>query len=342
MTMQATGMAAGRGNLRRRLLGVAGAAAALGLGAAALWDGLWPVPAAPAYGYHAAAGQTSAPAQALAARLGGEAAVLDLRAGPEDRALARAVAAATPEGLRLLGWQSLGTLPILRRDIHPEEELRLIEALEKHLPAGSRILAMPEVSRRLAGAVQADLPLAAAAEPLVLPPPWSGAGAEVAAREAGQWGGPAAAGVQDQPLAAFLDALLAEDVHGAAQLRVLAGAGEAYVLVHLEDLFLLGQLREGRMAMAQRSFTAASFSHDLAREARAWGQSNGHAAWAVDRAPDGRLRGHYLTDPAETATLIAQLLPFNTSRLDMVAGLRLVWQSGNYWLYRIDDIAAAE
>jgi hydroxylamine oxidation protein HaoB len=28
-------------------------------------------------------------------------------------------------------------------------------------------------------------------------------------------------------------------------------------------------------------------------------------------------------------------LPFNTSRLGEVPGMRLVWQGGGYWLYRI-------
>lgn len=342
MTMQAEdGMAPLRAPSRRLVLRGAlgaGALAAAGLAGAALWGGVRPGPAAPSHAYRALGDAPSAEAAALAARLGPgfEARVLELAAPGEDRPLARIEAAVAAEGpARLLGWQSLGPAPILRRDIRPAEELRLVGALEQHLPEGSTILAMPELSRRLAALAAAGLPLAAEAEPLALPPVWQGQGAAVAALEEGQWGGPVAAGVEGEGISAFVAALLAEDVSGAARLRVLAGAGEAYVLVHLEDAFHLGQIAEGRLAMARRSFAAGSFSHDLAREARAWGQTNGHAAWAVDRGPDGRLRGHYLTEPAETATLIAQLLPFNTSRLDAVPGLRLVWQAEGYWLYRI-------
>lgn len=334
MTMQAEG---GTAWMPRRAVLAAGGAAVLAALGFAIWGGIAPAPpAAPVHAYHPVLAAPSAEARALAERLGAtDPAVLELRAAGEGRPLARIEAGTTAEGGRvLLGWRSLGQVPILRRDIHPEEELRLIEALARHLPEGSAILAMPALSRRLAPAVAAAFPLEGAAEPLALPPPWRDAGAQVAADEAAQWG-PATASPPEGPVAAFLDALLAEDVSGAARLRVLAGMGEAYVLVHLEDAFHLGQLRTPRLAMARRGFASGSFSHDLAREARSWGQANGHAAWAVDRAPDGSLRGHYLTEAAETATLIAQLLPFNTSRIDQVAGLRLVWQAGGYWLYRL-------
>ena len=306
-----------RGALRPGLL--AALLAALAVVAMALWGGVRPAPPPQgAHGYHPLDARPSAAASALAVRLGDgfEARVLELRAPDEERPLARIEAAIAPDGsARLLGWQSLGPVPVLRRDIRAEEDLRLVEALARHLPEGSAILAMPGLSHRLAALSPAEWLLAAEAEPLVAPPPWQRRGDAIAAAEAAQWGGPAAAGVRGERLPAFVDALLAEDVHGAARLRVLAGAGEAYVLVHLEDAFHLGQLREGRMAMARRVFAASAFSHDLAREARNWGQANGHAAWAIDRTPDGRLRGHYLTGAAETATLIAQLLPFNTSKI---------------------------
>lgn len=333
-----------RGLLRPGLAAVLLATlAAVGL---ALWPGVRPAPpSAPTHEYRLLDAPPSAAAVTLAGMLGEqfEARALELHApgdGSGEVAVpARAEAAFAPDGTAyLLGWQSQGPQPVLRRDIRPEEELRLVEALARYLPEGSTILAMPELSRRLAALAPAAWPLAPGAEPLAIPAPWQRRGDAAAAVEAAQWGGPTAPGITGERLPAFIDALLAEDVHGAARLRVLAGAGEAYVLVHLEDAFQLGLLREGRMDMARRTFAASTFSHDLAREARAWGAANDHAAWAIDRSGDGRLRGQYLADSAETATLIAQLLPFNTSRLDAVPGLRLVWQSGGYWLYRIGDV----
>lgn len=270
----------------------------------------------------------------LAEWLGATPVMMELRAPGEEQPFARAEAAQMSDGHRiLLSWQPTVAGPMLRGEVRADEEKRLIEALRTHLPEGSAILAMPETSRRLAAFVAAGFPLAEVPAPLLLPASWQGATEAAQVADAGVWGAPAAP--DEATLAPYLDALLAEDVSGAARLRVLAGNGGAYALVHLRDAFAMGLIRPDRFAMAQRSFVASGFSHDLAREAKTWGREQGHAAYAIDRDPQGRLRGHFLTEPRETATLLAQLLPFNTSRLGEVPGMRLVWQGGGYWLYRI-------
>lgn len=294
--------------------------------------------------YVAAGAEPSAAAAELARRLGGEAAVLELLAGGEKRPLARAEVALLPDGARhLLGWAALTPAPMLRRDVRADEDLALVDALAAHLPGDASVLAFPGLSRRLARLIDARLPLAAEPEPLVMPQPWSGQGAAVAGTETAEWAEPAAGGLSDDPAQALtvglVDAFLSPGAEGAARLKIMAGAGEAYVLVHIDDAFQLGLLRPGRMEMTRMLFSAKGFSHDLAREARRWGQENDKVAWAVARDADGRLRGHYLADAAEIPTLAAQLLPFNTSRIDEVPGLRLVWQREGYWLYRIDGIS---
>lgn len=288
--------------------------------------------------------EPSAAAAELALRLGGTAAVLELLAEGENRPLAEAEVAVLPDGARrLLGWAALTPAPILRRDVRADEDLALIDALTAHLPPDAAVLAFPGLSRRLARLVDARLPLAAEPEALVMPQPWSGQGAAVAGTETAEWVEPAAEGLSEDPAqeltAGLVDALLSTGAEGAARLKVMAGPGPAYVLVHIDDAYQLGLLRPGRMAMTRMLFSAKGFSHDLAREARRWGQENDKVAWAVARDADGRLRGHYLADAAEIPTLAAQLLPFNTSRIDEVPGLRLVWQREGYWLYRIDGIS---
>ncbi|GAB4388358.1 hypothetical protein [Albidovulum sp.] len=281
----------------------------------------------------------------LAARFGdgAEPVALQLMAEGETRPLALAEAVRLPDGTtHLVGWTSQGSLPVLRRDIRPAEEAALIEALDRHLPEGSTILAFPDLSRRLAAAVPARYPLAEAAEPIAVPVDWSGQAGAIAAQQAELLRQPVSAAAPSGPLAEFLAALLAEDVHGAARLRVLAGSGEAFVLIHLEDAFQIGQIGAHRPEILRMPVGGAEFSHDLARGVRRAAEAGGHAAWAVDSGPDGALRAHFLHDRAETATLLAQLLPFNTSRLGEVPGTRLVWQSGGYWLYRIEPVGAGE
>lgn len=327
----------------RRLGLVTGLIAVTSLVAVSLWSAIAPPPGRPAMApplayVPVAADTPSEAARQLAGRfgVGTVAEVLHLTAIGEDRPLARVEVARLPDGrAHLLGWRSLGTVPILRRDITASEELQLVEALARHLPADSTILALPELSRRLSAQVEARYPMVDEPEPLIVPTPWRGEAAAITAAESELWTGAASDGAAPGPVVAFIDALLTEDVHGAARLRVMAGTGETYVLVHLDDAFQIGQLRPGRLGIERQGFVGEGFSHDLARAVRTAAQAGGHAAWAVDRAPDGRLRGHFLTDQAETATLIAQLLPFNTSRIDQVLGVRLVWQASGYWLYRL-------
>lgn len=283
-------------------------------------------------------------ASQIAARLGESvvAEVLHLTAAGLDRPLARVEVARLPDDqVHLLSWRSLGALPLLRRDTIAAEELQLVEALVRHLPPGSTILAFPHLSARLSALVEARYPMMGEPEPLFVPPAWRNEAAAIATAESDVWSATATAGIADGPVAQFIDALLAEDVYGAARLRVLAGTGAAnvYVLVHLGDIFQIGLLHPGRLEITRREFVGEGFSHGLARDVRAAAQAGGHAAWAVDRSPEGRIRGHFLTDRAETATLIAQLLPFNTSRLDLVPGARLVWQGGGYHLYRLTSAA---
>lgn len=295
-------------------------------------------PTAP-FAYTDTEAPASAEAATLAEWLGATPVVMELRAPGEDRALARAEAARIPDGRHLLlSWQPAVAGPMLRGEVRADEDKGLIEALRTHLPEGSVILAMPETSRRLAAFVTAEFPLAEAATPLLLPAQWQGAAEAAQVADAEVWGTLPAP--DEAAIAPYLDALLAEDVNGAARLRVLAGAGDAYALVHLRDAFAMGLIRPDRFAMAQRSFVASEFSHDLAREAKTWGREEGHAAYAIDRDTQGRLRGHFLTEARETATLLAQLLPFNTARLGEVPGMRLVWQGGGYWLYRIAPVSA--
>jgi hydroxylamine oxidation protein HaoB len=279
-------------------------------------------------------------ARALASRLSARAEAVTLSIPPEARAIGTMTEAITPGGARVvLDWQPATQPPLLMREVHAEEELRLVEAMAKHLPDGASVLAMPATSARLSALTAARWPLAGAAAFVLAP----GAGADQAAALRAFAGADAPADPEaDAAARALVEALLSEDAGGAARLRVLAGTGEAYALVHLHDAFALGLIRDGALPMLWRNFTATGFSHDLAREAKAEVALAGHAAYAIDRNPEGNLRGHFLTRDADTATLIAQLLPFDTSRLGEVPGMVLVYQTGGYWLYRIAPVSVGD
>ncbi len=264
-----------------------------------------------------------------------------LRAAEPNRVIANAQVVKLPDETEVIvGWASDAPEPILRSDVSAQEELLLVTALHKYLPENSTILAMPTFSARLAHFVAADYPLAAFAgqEVLRLPGPWLGqqdAVAEIESRWFAREAGPTDA------FGAFIDALLAEDVYGAARLQTLAGPNDSYIILHVRDVFDLGISVPDRILVSQRDFPAAGIAHDKARAVKDWAKDENYAAYAVERREGGAVRAYYLAEAKAKSTLLGQLLPFNTADLGQVAGTTLVFQTGGYWIYRLQPLAAA-
>ena len=241
----------------------------------------------------------------------------------------------------LVEWRNALAEPVLYQDIDAAEELRLVEALRDHLPPGSTVYALPALSDRLAMLLDLDLPLAAAGDRATLrvPEPWLRAEAAIRASEAernGRTGGEAA----DTAFAAFTAALLAEEAQGVARLTLMSGGREAFIILHLQDLFALGTAYPHDIAVGLHDFPAGGQVHDQARLVKSWISDNGHAAYAVLPRGKGVMRVLFLTEPSATGTLVAQLLPFNTARIGSTAGLRLVFQHRGYWVYSLGPLTA--
>ncbi|RKF12852.1 hydroxylamine oxidation protein HaoB [Roseovarius spongiae] len=327
--------------LAGKCIAVAGIAAVLIAGGA---FGAWRLSqsaeaASPPYAYEADQAEPSAEAAKLAALApGATASVLEVKAPGFERAVATAQVLTLPgAGDVIVGWTSEVGEPVLRSDISEREELALITALNKHLPQGSTVLAMPAVSARLAHFVAADFPLAAAVgqEALRVPASWAGREDEIETLET-RW--LADGGAPDGSYADFIDALLAEDVYGAARLQTLAGPRDTYIILHMRDVFDLGLDSPDRLLVGLRDFPAAGQVHDKSRAVKEWAKAQGHVAYAVERREGGVIRAYYLTDAKDKSTLLGQLLPFNTADLGRVAGTTLVFQTGGYWIYRLQPV----
>ena len=262
-----------------------------------------------------------------------------LRGSGQRGDLARLEVLRLADGAELLvGWESRTREPVLRSDILPREELALVEALRRHLPEGATVLAMPELSRRLARLTALDLPLASAAgvAGLRLPAPWLDAAEDVRRIEA-RWQG--AAAQEAGPLwQAFAAALTAAPAEGAAALAGLAGGEGTHLVLHLRDGFDLGLAAGDRLAMAVRDLPAVG-AHDGSRQVRAWMHEHGHAAFALQARAGGGVRAYFLMDPEDRGLLITSLLPFSSARIGQVPGAVVVFQSGGYWVYRLGDAA---
>ncbi len=302
----------------------------------------WSAPATnvrPLYTYEASPREASEATIELAALVSGAtASTMTLHATDPGRTVAKAQIVTLPDNQEvIMGWTSEAPEPVLRSDISPPEELALVTALRKYLPENSTILAMPGVSARLAHFVAADYPLAAAAgqETLRIPAPWMGQKESVAQLEM-RW----STGATDhtETFGEFIDALLAEDVYGAARLQTLTGTNDSYIILHVRDVFDLGVTVPDRIFVSQRDFPAAGMVHDKSRAVKDWAIAEDYAAYAVERREGGAVRAYFLAEAKDKSTLLGQLLPFNTADIGQVAGTTLVFQTGGYWIYRLKSV----
>lgn len=321
---------------------VAGAGATLlaagGLLAAyAFQAGGMPLP----YAYEALKDEPAAAVQALAREAGdARPGVMALKALPQDKQVATAETLDFSDGSTLVvGWRSEIGEPVLRSDISAAEDGRLVAALRKHLPEGSTVYAMPELSRRLARLAAANYPLAAADDSAAirLPEQWTGAREAITEAER-RWRPATADAAADKRFADFVEALDLEDKYGVAHLQVMAGGKEAYLVLHVRDAFDIGVAAPDRFAVGLRDFPGAGNVHDVTKLVKQWMTEEGHAAYAVVQRDENAVRAYYLADANDKSSLLGQLLPFNSARLGLVPGATLVFQDSGYWVYRIASV----
>ena len=247
------------------------------------------------------------------------------------------------DGPVLFDWRPEIDEPFLTATAPLPEIAALAAALRRHVPADALVLAWWDTSRQLAllAGVQTRFDRHVVGAPLALPAHWAAQRAAVEHTESGFWLHGAGSADADPPFAGWVDAMLARD-DGPARLRKLAGAREAYVVVHVRDALLLGTMAPDRLGVAFRDLPDSGNVHGSISGARDWVRAQGYAAYSAYAPAAGRVRVVALTDAASSATLVARLLPFHDSRkpADAVPGLTLVHQVGGFWIYRIDEAPA--
>lgn len=235
----------------------------------------------------------------------------------------------------LLSWQNSTPEPVLRLGPEAGELRTLAVAVARHAPPQSRILTWSDTSRQLqllaGSSVVFDENMIA---PLLLPPPWRAARESIEVLERDFWRVPASS-PSEQRFAEFADALLSAPPAGLEKLRRLAGGGEAYVVVHLTDAYRLGALYPERFGVGFKDFPMTGQMHGTINAVKSWLKKAGHRAYAVERKDGATVRVHFLTDEASTRTLLAQMLPFDTSNPLALEAPSVVYQHGGYWVFKI-------
>lgn len=245
----------------------------------------------------------------------------------------------------LISWENRSSELLLSLDSKLAELTALATAINKHAAKDARILAWWDTSRQIRLLAARDTLFSGhLGEPLILPAPWQTYSDAVRRQEDQFWGAPASA-EEKRNFQRFADALIADPERGADILRDLAGltadaSREAYLVIHVTDLYKLGLMRPGHFDMAYKNFPMEGNMHGMIGYLKKWMQDNQFTTYTLQSLSDSLVRGYFLRDEASTNTLMAQMLPFTTTQpLDFEA-LQLIYQQGGYWVYRIPPTAA--
>ena len=236
----------------------------------------------------------------------------------------------------MLSWENRSDEPVGFVDVKLSELTVLATVIAKHVPKDAAILAWWDTSRqiRLLTGYQTVFN-SHLRQPLLMPSLWRARSGAIEKYEREFWKSPASA-EESQKFQRFADALAADPKEGVAMLRELTGGGEAYVAVHLSDLYKLGLMRPDRLSVAYKDFPLQGGDvHGLSGMVKRWLVDNNHTAYTVHGLSENLVRAYFLADAKTGNTLLAQMLPFTTSNPLEFQALQLVYQQGGYWVYKI-------
>ena len=245
----------------------------------------------------------------------------------------------------LLDWENRTSELLVSMDSKLAELAALSAAIVKHAPKDALILAWWDTSRQVNLLSGRDtLFKSHIAEPMIVPVVWRDRMEAIGKYENEFWG----ARPNDEErrrFQRFADALLAEPDKGAAILRELAGNREAYIALHVTDLYKLGLMRPSQFDITYKNFPMEGNMHGLIGYLKQWMQDNKFVTYTLQSLNDKMVRGYFLRDAPSSQILIAQMLPFTQSQpLDLQA-LQLIYQQGGYWVYKIPggkEVASAQ
>jgi hydroxylamine oxidation protein HaoB len=239
----------------------------------------------------------------------------------------------------MLNWENRSAEPVAFVDGKLSELTTLASAIAKHVPKDAAILAWWDTSSQIKLLTGYETVfLSHLGEPLIIPSLWRTRRRAIEKYERSFWGAPASA-EESQKFQRFADALVADPKEGAVMLRELTGGREAYVAVHLSDLYKLGLLRPERLDVAYKDFPLQGGDvHGLSGMVKRWQADHKHTAYSVHGLSENLVRAYFLTDEKSGSTLIAKMLPFTTSNPLEFQELKLVYQYGGYWVYKIPSV----
>ena len=237
----------------------------------------------------------------------------------------------------LLNWENHTGEPLITLDRKPSELSALASAINKHTSTDALILAWWDTSRQIRLLSERNtLFNGHLNEPLIIPARWQELSQAIRAYEDHI---PQSAPSEQEraQFSRFTEALVQPPEAGIAQLRELIGPDqEAYLVIHISDLYKLGLMQPDKFGVAYKNFAMTGNIHGLINHMKVEMKEHDYSTYTLQSLSDRDIRVFFLMDEQSTDTLIAHMLPFTGKPppLDFKAA-QLVYQQGGYWVYKL-------
>jgi hydroxylamine oxidation protein HaoB len=236
----------------------------------------------------------------------------------------------------LLEWQTQINEPLIAMEPSITEFSTLMVAITEHLPENALVLAWWDTSRRLKLLGNIDtLFFEHLSQPLLIPDVWRERRKSIENTEHQFWRVNDNAGSGKKLFERFREALLADKATGVAELRALVENRETYLVLHITDAYKLGIANPEQVGIGYKDFPNTGNLHTVSGHVKKWLKENGYTSFSLEKRDATSIRVYFLTDPISADTLIAQALPFTTSKPFEIQELSVVYQSGGYWIYKL-------
>lgn len=235
----------------------------------------------------------------------------------------------------LLHWENHFPEPINFLGGMFSETTAVSSAIAKHVPKDAVILAWWDISRQIGLLSERDtLFTSHLGRPVIAPSYWRERQHTIEQYEQEFWG---AQGPEEENgrFDRFVEALISYPSEGASILRELAGSREAYIVVHVSDIYKLGLLRPERIDVAFKDFPLTGNVHGLSGQVKAWMVNNNYSAYTLQSLNEKEVRAYFLRESGGSNSLLAKMLPFSKWRPMDLDALQLIHKEGGYWVYKI-------
>lgn len=255
-----------------------------------------------------------------------------------DKPIAEFIATRQNDGPPVLIYWKNSTNEILYNfDRKPSELSALATVINRHAPKDALILSWWDTSRQIKLLTGHDTLFSSHLnEPLIIPATWLEHSKEIIAYENQFWGSKASQKEQEQ-FRRYSEALTAPAGEGVKQLRALIGSNrEAYVIVHVTDLYKLGMMYPDKIGVAYQNFPMTGNMHGLINQMKVQLKENDFNTYTLQSISDNEIRAFFLSDESSSQTLLARMLPFVDKKAPVeLEEAQLIYQQGGYWVYKL-------